>query len=393
MTWRDEMVRREYALVGEVLKEGLRPRSSGFMVTRLEHAFSEYVGAKHAIAMTNGTVTLEAALRACGVAPGHEVGVPPLTMSATCAAVISSGCAPMFLDVDGQTWVMGGGQRAPHARVLMSVSLFGLEERAGFDYRDAKRMRGQRHLIVDAAQTLQKHEGKPYGGYPDFTSYSFQSSKIISGGEGGMLVTNDAELAARARSYASLGYDVSADSRIDRMAIRDPNAIRHVRIGINGRMNDVTAAVVLAQLEYADELLAERLACAMLYREAHQGCTWLTPQHVPEGSSHSWWCYPLLLNIDVKRKPIAPEPLSPYWTTLNWRWFAERIVHHGGEKPYAAWRLTFDESAFKHLDPGPDACPVARSIQPRLTLFQTNDLAAAERNATALHKAIEELGG
>jgi perosamine synthetase len=350
--WRRYAHEAAMAYLRQVTAYDMRPRTAGRMVARLEEAFARYVGAKHAIAMTNGTVTLQVALMTLPEQWAGEWAVTPLTMSATTAALVAAGMRPVFRDVDPRTWLREGAY---------SVSLFGLSMLSGG--------------IEDAAQRLGRHCSAAM-----FTSYSFQSSKHISSGEGGMLVTNDNELAARARSFASLGYDLSASSRIDRMAIRDPEAIRHVRFGINARMNDVTAAVVLAQLEFADELLAERAACADLYRQAHQGCSWLTPQHVPDGATHTWWCYPLLM-ADV----YCPQPDA-------WRGVADRIVKFGGEKPYACWRLTYNEPAYKHLKPE-GGCPVAESIQPRLLLFQTNDLTAAEKNAEALRRTIRELGG
>jgi perosamine synthetase len=363
--WRNAMHLQMLANLAEVCREQLRPRATGRMVARLEESFAKYVGAKHAIAMTNGTVTLQVAIEAMGWTAAHpdtpeayfHVAVPPLTMSATTAAVVAARGTPYFVDVEPDTWILDEDLIGP---VGVGVSLFGL----GCEAAD----------IDDAAQSLRQCGGAR------FTSYSFQSSKHISSGEGGMLVTNDDELAARARSFASLGYDLSASSRIDRMAIRDPDAIRHVRFGINARMNDVTAAVVLAQLEFADQILAERAACAEMYRQAHQGCSWLTPQHVPDGATHTWWCYPLLMARGI------------YADIKRWRLMSDVIVSHGGEKPYACWRLTFDEPAYKHLKPE-GGCPVAESIQPRLLLFQTNDLTAAEKNAEALRRTIRELGG
>jgi perosamine synthetase len=372
--WRRYAHEAAMAYLRQVTAYDMRPRTAGRMVARLEEAFARYVGAKHAIAMTNGTATLEVAVYAIGDG-GQKWATTPLTMSATAAGILAGGGRPLFCDVNPSTWLLGGipdAFRVGPIRGIMSVSLFG----APAVDRIVPEL-----AIDDAAQSLRKHSGCA------FTSYSFQSSKHISSGEGGMLVTNDDELAARARSFASLGYDLSASSRIDRMAIRDPEAIRHVRFGINARMNDVTAAVVLAQLEVADEILAERAACAEMYRQAHQGCSWLTPQHVPDGATHAWWCYPLLID-----RPPLPRWVTPENGYHVFAWVADAIVRHGGEKPYACWRLTYDEPAYTHLRPA-GGCPVAESIQPRLLLFQTNDLTAAERNAEALRKTIKELGG
>ena len=132
-----------------------------------------------------------------------------------------------------------------------------------------------------------------------------------------------------------------------------------------------------------------RSQVAALYRGAIEGCAWITPQHVPEGCEHSWWTYAVA--CDTPQRALL---------------LADAIVKHGGERPYPAWRLTYDEPAFLHLPylakGGPAAvyrkersvsfCPVAESLQPRLLQFQTNDLASAERNATALRAAIQEIG-
>lgn len=324
-------------------------------IADFEAAFAKYVGAKHAVAMCNGTATLHVALLAMEPIPGERVVVPPLTMSATTMAVLHAGCTPVFSDVDHDTWLM---ELPDGCGLAIPVSLYGLHWDGGGILE-----------IDDAAQTLRPH------GRCAFTSYSFQQSKVLSLGEGGMLATNRDDLAALARSYASLGYDVKPGAVIDKRALKDPYYARHYRLGWNYRMAPEVAQVGLYKLAAADTLKEVRQIAASRYREAIQGCDWLTPQHVPDGCTHDYWTYAVALDAaDL------------------WRPLADSIERHGGERPYAAWRLTYQEPAFRHLAPD-GTCPVAESLQPRLAQFQTNSVAAAERNADALWSAIQEIGG
>jgi perosamine synthetase len=348
------------------------PRN-GSIVSEFEKAFADYVGARFAIALSNGTATLHTALVALGVKPGDKVAVPPLTMSATSLAVLQAGAVPVFVDVDPKTWLMTAG--VDGCDVVMPVSLYGLHHPCGFGF----------PFVDDAAQTL-----RPYGN-SDFTSYSFQASKILALGEGGMLATNDEDLATRAREFSSLGYRMRAGQpRIDPAVIKSPDYERHHwPLAFNYRMNDLTALEGVIALRNGNQraYLARRRRSADLYREAIEGCDWITPQYTPEGWTHDYWCYAIAL----KDKSL-------------WKPFTEAVVRHGGEMPYGAWRLTYHEPAFRHFTPRPanqarlipgsidfPACPVAEDLQPRLVQGQTNSLESAERNAKAWKRAIEDV--
>ena len=367
---------------------------NGDTVRRFEQAFAAYVGAEYAIAMANGTCTLHTALATLGVGSWvsanegrtidkvREVAVPPLTMASTTIAVLHAGGAPVFVDVDPDTWLMEMGPA--EVPVQMPVDLYGLHTQQN-DWRDGARGRGERAFVVDAAQTLRPHESSPTSGYPEFTSYSFQASKILSTGEGGMLVTNDAELAKAARRFVSLGYDLDGgSSTIDPATLKHPTYARHHSLGYNYRMADAVAERGLMQtMPYftgstecmATNLLSDRRKAAALYREAHAGCSWIKAQHVPEGWTHDYWTY-----------AVAIESAE------LWQPFTEAIVRHGGEMPYGAWRITYQEPAFRHLAED-GTCPIAEDLQPRLVQAQTNDLESARRNADAWSKAIQEING
>jgi perosamine synthetase len=282
-------------------------------------------------------------------------------MSATTIAVLHAGGVPVFVDVDPDTWLMYGysarALEVPHA---VPVSLYGLwVEPTHWS------------AVDDAAQTLRRH-------HPDtkFTSYSFQASKILPLGEGGMLVTDSEELATRARCFSSLGYSMKPDQpRIDPQTLKHPTFARHHELGWNYRMSDHVARLgtdMMALETLASRVMHRRINAAY-YREAIKGCSWITPQHVPAGWAHDYWTYAVALE-DAKL----------------WEPFTDAIVRYGGEMPYGAWRLTYQEPAFRHLAED-GCCPVAESLQPRLVQFQTNR--DAMLNADAVHAAIREVNG
>jgi perosamine synthetase len=318
-------------------------------------------------------------------------------MASTTIAVLHAGAVPVFWDVDPQTWLMAypadyetwAGGDASNLAAMVPVSLYGLNDpHMGSDW-----------TIDDAAQTLRRH-------CCAFTSYSFQASKILALGEGGMLVTDSEELATRAREFSSLGYRMRADQpRIDPAALKSPTYERHHTYPAwNYRMSDLVAEEGLRLTQagttgfrWVDMLLEQRRKAASFYRDAIAGCDWLTPQHVPEGWHHDYWSWAVAFR-HIEHGEMASQ--ATFWND-----FAGLIVKHGGSRPYAAWRLTYQEPAFTYLHTlqlasidyrernGASICPVAEDLQPRLMQFQTNNLTSAERNAEALRKAIREIGG
>lgn len=347
------------------------------------------VNASYAVAMANGTVTLEVALRALsdhsversGLSVNRWVPTTPLTMSATSLAILAAGLRPSYLDVDPETWLLADPvvyQGFEGTSVLtLPVSLYGLP--SACSSQDIHPRNISHWIVDDAAQTLRTHDPK-YA----FTSYSFQRSKILSTGEGGMLVTNEPKLAELARSIASLGYDLTAkDFRVNTKYIKGYGAVRHVRYGLNARMNDATARVGLDGLAHVDTLRAVRRASAAAYLSVLAGVDWLqlqggvTDATGALSATHSVWALALAAENSVQAAQIATA-----------------VTRHGGERPYAAWRLAYREPALEQLLPaGHPGCPVAEDLQRRILQFQTNDLASAEKNAEALRLAIAEIGG
>lgn len=393
---------RERAYVAEVLDSQFRNSGGTKMVQRLEETFAELFGVKYAISQVNGTATLHSALVATGVGPGDEVIVPPLTMAATAFSVMQAGASPVFADVDPRTWNLDPADVArrlsPRTRAIMPVALYGLPP----DLDPMMEMAGRWNLAViedDAQCFLGYYKGRICGGIGHLASFSFQSSKHVTCGEGGMVTTNDESLAEKVRRFGALGYAATSakagGSKITRDLIQDPNYKRHVSMGFNYRLSELSAAVALAQVERLPELVDKRIRSAQLYADAIRGCAWLVPQYVPEGYRHSYWTYAVRLANDVG---------------FSWYDFRRKYMELGGDGIYAAWQLNYLEPAFsaergasprKPAEDGaaaqeyrPGLCPVAESLQPRLLQFKTNYLQedVAYQKAEALARTVAFFG-
>lgn len=396
---------RERAYVSEVLDSQFRTSEGSKMTKRLEEEFARVFGVKYAISHANGTVTMHSALAAAGVGAGDEVIVPPLTMASTAFAVLHANAIPVFADIRPDTFTIDPADISrritSRTKAIIPVALYGLSP----DMDAIMKIASEHNLVViedDAECFLGYYKGRIVGSIGHMASFSFQSSKHMTSGEGGMLITGDAGLAERVRRFSSLGYAaVGGDpgkGKITKDVIQDPEYDRHVSLGWNYRMPELCAAVALAQLERLPELVERRTQVARLYHEAARGCRWLVPQTVPEDYVHSYWTYVLKLENSDE---------------FSWYDFRNRFLQLGGDGIYAAWKLTYLEPAFQsqrynpkgcpircpsyegHVQEyGPRLCPVAESVQPKLLQFKTNymDMNEAEQKAEALARTIRYFG-
>ena len=377
----------EARYVRQVLENQFSNSRYGEFICRLEEGFAKRFGVRYAVAQVNGTATLHSALVAAGVGVGDEVIVPPLTMMSTTFSVLQAGAVPVFADVDPSTFTIDpvsiGACITPKTKAIITVSLFGLPP----DMDPIMELATEHDLCViedDAQCFLGYYKNRIAGSIGHMASYSFQISKHLTCGEGGVLISNDEDIAERARRFGSLGYaSVGADAskaKVTREAIQDPAYERHAVLGWNYRISDLSAAVALAQTERIEELVARRGLNANLYAEAHRGCSWLRPQVVSDDCVHSWWTYPLRLDNEG---------------AFDWRKFRKKYVDFGGDGIYAAWQLNYLEPVLRGQKLGSQLfevglCPVAESLQPKLLLFKTNYMNSkrAERQAEALKDTI-----
>ena len=239
---------KKYVL--EALDNEFNTSKNGLFTNRMEAKFTEIFEYDFSISHVNGTATMHTALHALGVGEGDEVIVPPLTMASTSLCVLQNGSIPVFADVDINTYNIDPksirDKITPKTKAIITVALFGLSP----EYDEILEICKEHKifLIEDNAECfLGYYKGKLVGTFGDFSSYSFQASKHISCGEGGMLTTNNPELANIARRFTSLGYaGVSGkQAKITRKDIQDPIYNRHISIGYNYRMSEVQSAVML----------------------------------------------------------------------------------------------------------------------------------------------------
>jgi perosamine synthetase len=385
----------ERRYIEEVLATEFRSSGGSTMMRRFEEAFGRRFGSKYAISFVNGTATMHAALEAMQVGPGDEVIVPPLTMSATTFAVLQANATPVFADVDARTFQIDAASIAaritPRTRAIITVALYGL-----CPDMDPIMALAQKHgikVIEDNAECfLGTYKGRLVGTLGHCSSFSFQSSKHLTSGEGGIVLTDDLELAEGIRKVQSLGYaGVSATKgKITKLDIQDPDYSRHVTMGWNYRMPELCCAVALAQTENIDALVQRRVEVARLFQEASRGHEeWFAPQYTAPGFGNSYWTWVACLDID----------------RVPWHQFRDRFIANGGDGIYAAWKLSYLEPMFGNLNLlgrqrfisaenlsqyRRGSCPVAERIQPRLLQFKTNywDIEKAHAQASILRRTL-----
>ena len=253
----------ERKYVNEVLDTQFSTSSGAVMMKRFESAFKSKFNAEHAISFVNGTATMHAALEAIDICPGDEVIVPPLTMSSTSFAVLQANATPIFADIDPDTFQICPKsikeKLSDRTKAVITVALYG----GAPNLKEIRKIcdKFQLYLIEDNAECfLAKIDNCIVGTYGDFASHSFQSSKHLTSGEGGILLVKNEELAERVRSVQSLGYAGPAVKLPKLIKVRSNITLysRHSRMGWNYRMPELCCAVALAQTERMEVLVQRR---------------------------------------------------------------------------------------------------------------------------------------
>ncbi|WP_127588488.1 DegT/DnrJ/EryC1/StrS family aminotransferase [Paenibacillus koleovorans] len=234
----------EERLILEVVRSGKWGGSNRNKLPELEAQFAAIHGAKHAVTVVNGTIGLTIALQACGVQSGDEVIMPPYTFIATASCALLFGAIPVFVDVEPNSMLLDPelveAAITPKTKAIIAVHIAGAPANMT-RLKEIADKHGLR-LIEDAAQGVGAvWDGQPVGALGDFGSFSFQSGKNVTSGEGGILLTNDEALADMAWSLTNVGR------------IRKGAWYQHEHIGWNLRMTEFQAAILLAQLTRYEE--------------------------------------------------------------------------------------------------------------------------------------------
>jgi len=267
--------------------------SAGPLVTEFEKRFAAYLGIKHAVAVVNGTAALHLALKVLGIGSGDEVIVPALTFVATVNPVIYVGAKPVVVDVDPYTWNIDPEavekSITERTKAVIPVHLYGNPARMDSIMELAHKY--GLYVIEDATEALgSTYKGKMVGTFGHIGVFSFNGNKIITTGSGGMLVTEDLELARKARILAHQG--------------REPGEVEyeHREIGFNYRLTNLQAALGLAQLERLPEFLAAKRRNAMVYQQKLQSVNGISWQKEVSGAESNWWLFSILINKDIYGK-------------------------------------------------------------------------------------------
>jgi perosamine synthetase len=280
---------REKEYVGECLDTGW-VSSEGPFVSRFEAAFAEQVDRRHAVTVCNGSMALEAAVAALRLGPGDEVIAPSFTIISCISAIVKAGATPVLVDCDAETWNMDVSRIerliTPRTRAIMAVHIYGLP----VDMDPVLELAGRHglHVIEDAAEAIgQSYRGRQCGGFGDISIFSFYPNKLVTTGEGGMIVTDDDELASRCRKLRNLFF--TAESRFV-----------HEEMGWNLRMTNMQAALGLAQLERLGQHRDRKREIGQRYNERFRQLEGVfLPVERTEYADNIYWVYGVVLKDDV----------------------------------------------------------------------------------------------
>ena len=276
---------REAAYVADCMRSGWIS-SEGPYVARFEQDWADYCGVAYGVAVSSGTAALYAACDALGLGRGDEVIMPSFTIIGCAQAIIATGATPVLVDADPRTWCMDvsevSARITSRTRAIMAVHMYGHPV-------DMEPLRdlARRHsltIIEDAAEAHgATYRGERVGGLGDIACFSFYANKIITTGEGGMVLTDDARLAERVRSYRNLAF-------------RPERRFFHTETGFNYRMTALQAAVGVAQVEEIEARVTRKRAIGQRYNELLRGIRLAElPVEMP-WATNVYWMYGLVLD-------------------------------------------------------------------------------------------------
>ncbi len=256
--------------------------SLGPKLAEFEREFAQYCGTRHAVACSSGTTGLHLLVRALGISAGDEVITTPFSFVASSNCIQMEGATPVYVDIDPRTWNIDVSRIAravtERTRAILPVDVFGQ-----IADMDAVRVIAQRHglkVIEDSCEALGgRYRGRRAGSLGDAGVFGFYPNKQLTTGEGGMIVTDDDDLAAVSRSLRNQGRDSHG------------GWLAHARLGYNYRLSDINCALGLAQLRRIDEILAARAKVADWYRSRLVHEERVVLQHVVSEVEISWFVF------------------------------------------------------------------------------------------------------
>ncbi|MBU1863866.1 MAG: DegT/DnrJ/EryC1/StrS family aminotransferase [Candidatus Omnitrophica bacterium] len=389
----------ELTYLEKVLQTESWSATSGNWNQTLEKAFAKKFGIKYAVAFNSGTSTLHAALVAAGVQPGDEVISPALTVFMNTSATIHANAIPVYADISRKTFTIDPAdverKITQKTKAIITVSLYGLPP--NMDPIMAIAKKNNIIVIEDNAQCfLSTYNGRLTGTIGHMASYSFENTKHISCGEGGIIITDNPVYAESVRKIGGHGFkNLKADEgrvRLKQDIFQNPHYKRHDILGWNYRLSEFNAAIALAQLEKIEALLELRIKSAEIFKQVMANCNYLIPQEVPDNYTHSYYTLGVVYEGEAR-------------IGVPWEEFRKEYIKAGGDGVYGAWSVPYLEpvmtqrqfvercpAIYKTLRYREGLCPVAESVQPKIMQFKTNyrDISLAKKKAAALHRVIKK---
>ena len=307
---------------------GLGPYARNF-----EKEFAAFCGCEHAVTVSSGTAGLHLLVRAAGIGAGDEVITAPISFVASANVMLYERATPVFADVDPETFVLDPAAVeaaiTPHTRGILPVHVFGYP--CDMEALGAIAEKHSLVIIEDACEAVgSEYRGRRVGGTGTPAVFAFYPNKQMTTGEGGMVTTDDAALAARLRSLANQGRSDSGDW------------LEHDKLGFNYRMDELSAAVGLAQTERLEEILAARAAVAARYDELLAPLDGVTiPAPTAPGDVRSWFVYVVRLDVSIDRDAVMAAlqargvACKPYLPAVHLQPFYRSLGHREGELPVA----------------------------------------------------------
>ena len=303
---------RELELVTQVLRSDVL--AIGPFAPRFEAGIAALAGRREGIACSSGTAGLHMGVSALGIGDGDEVITTPFSFVASANCLLYERAVPRFVDIEEDSLGIDPdlieAAASDRTRAILPVHVFGRPCRI-----QAVQTLARQHgwnLIEDSCEGLGSSvDGRPLGSFGDVAIFAFYPNKQITTGEGGMVVTDDPALAETMRSLRNQGRDA------------DGTWLRHVRLGYNYRLDEMSAAVGVAQVERLEELRAGRARVAAAYERALDGQDWLRLPRAGAGESVDWFVYVVQLHQEIDRDRIIGRlaekgvPSRPYFSPLH----------------------------------------------------------------------------
>lgn len=395
---RKKFIGNESKYVSEILDNAKLSCTSGSWTKMLESDFSKKHDCKYGIAFNSGTSTMHAALLAAGIKPGDEVISPAFTVIMNSATTIHANAIPVYVDIDPDTFNIDPKKLeekiTSKTKAIFIVNVYGLP----CDYDEILEIADKYNIPViedNAECVLSKYKGKMTGSFGAMSSYSFENSKHISCGEGGMIITNNEKYGEYCRKMGCHGFkNLKAGNgavKTNKDVWQNPNYERHDEIGWNYRLPEINSALAYAQLERLEDIVELRIKSAEIFLDVIKDCRYLIPQKSMNDRTNSYWA------LGVKY--YGEEEMG-----VSWYDFRQKYIEMGGDGFYGAWKVPYMEPVmrdgnFKKRNPivyenvnyNQGLCPVAEDIQKRMMVFKTNyrNLDLARYKAYCLQKTID----